>query len=177
MVPAAPVQFLESRKGYPMLTIQDLVQGIPLAQVLANDEKMYRATLTIADSVPASSVQPTSYQVPPKGFFLSFAMTGRFTTLETGPADDETCKMSMKLRNGSGRVYIPEFTDMDLLLTPGRVKSPTVAAGDNGNQLQFPGIPWVGVFRGGDTLAFDVQNTAAIANTWAVAFHGIWLLK
>lgn len=159
-----------------MLTIQDLIAGIPLAQVLANDAKIQRATLGVSDTVLASATKPTSYQVPPRGFFLCFSLTGNFTTVETGAADSGFCKMSMKMRNGSGRVYIPDLVSLDLLLTPGRVKDPTVAAGAASNQMQFPGLPFCTVFRPNDTLSIEVQNTSLAANTWALAFHGVWLL-
>lgn len=159
-----------------MLTIQDLIAGIPLQKVVENDAKIQRATLGVNDSVPASSTKPTSYQVPPKGIFLCMSITGSFTTLETGPADNGVCKMSMKFRNGSGRVYIPDLVSLDLLLTPGRVKDATVVGASASNQMQFPGLPWVTVFRGNDTLSIEVQNTAAYANNWALAFHGVWLL-
>ena len=52
----------------------------------------------------------------------------------------------------------------------------TVAAGAASNQMQFPGLPFCTVFRPNDTLSFDVQNTSLAANSWALAFHGVWLL-
>jgi len=159
-----------------MLTIQDLIAGIPLAQLLANDAKIQRATLGVSDTVLASSTKPTSYQVPPVGIFLCFSLTGNFTTVETGAADNGICKMSMKMRNGSGRVYLPDLVSMDLMLTPGRVKDPTVVGAAAGNQMQFPGLPFATVFRPKDTLSFEVQNTSLASNTWALAFHGVWLL-
>ncbi len=157
-----------------MLSLQNLIAGIPIAPILENDKKFYPGILVVEGTAAASVMTPVTYTVPPKGNFICLAFTGRFTTLETGPADDETCKLSLKLRSGSGRVYIPDFVDLDMILTPGRVKG-SVAAGDNGNQLQFPGMPFVTVFRGGDNLTHEVQNDAAIANTWAIAYHGLWV--
>lgn len=159
-----------------MLTLRELIEGIDTAKLVENDAKMLRATLPVSDTVPLSSTKPTSFIVPPKGMFLCFSLTGSFTTLDAGPVDNGLCKLSMKMRNGSGRVYIPDLLSLDLLLTPGRVKDPSVGGAAASNQMQFPGIPFATVFRGNDTLSFDVQNSAAIANTWSLAFHGIWLL-
>jgi hypothetical protein len=159
-----------------MLTLQALIAGLPIAKILENDAKFHVASLPVEGTAAASATTPVSYTIPPKGNFLCLSVTGRFTTIESGAADDETCKLSIKLRSGSGRVYIPDFMDLDLWLTPGRVKG-SVAAGDNGNQLQFPGFPWVTIYRGGDTLTHEIQNESAAANSWAIAYHGIWLLQ
>lgn len=159
-----------------MLTLQDLIQGLPKATILANDAKIQRGILTVSDTVNASTTKPTSYQVPPLAPFLCYAITGSFTTLDAGPADNGICKMSMKFRNGSGRVYIPDLVSMDLVFTPGRVKDSAVVGADAGNQLQFPGMPFMTVFRQNDTLSFEVQNAGTYANSWNVAFHGFWLL-
>lgn len=159
-----------------MLTLQDLIAGLPQAAILQNDQKIQRGVLPVSDTVNASSTKPTSYQVPPLGPFLVYAITGSFTTLDAGPADNGICKMSMKFRNGSGRVYIPDLTPLDLILTPGRVKDAAVVGASAGNQLQFPGMPFMTVFRSNDTLSFEVQNSGTYANTWNLAFHGFWLL-
>lgn len=159
-----------------MLTLQDLIAGLPKDTILANDAKIQRGILSVSDTVPLSSTKPTSYQVPPLGPFLAYGITGSFTTLDAGPADNGICKMSMKFRNGSGRVYLPDLVPLDLLFTPGRVKDAAVVGAMYGNQLQFPGMPFVTVFRANDTLSFEVANAGTYANTWNIAFHGFWLL-
>lgn len=159
-----------------MLDFKDLIQGIDLGKLLENDARMWRATLRVGATVPASSTLPTVLSISNRGVFLSLRMTGRFTTLEAGPADDETCKLSMKINNGSGRVYIPDPIKLDNLLTPGRVKG-SVAAGDLGGALNFPGLEWVTVFRPKDDITHTVTNDAAIANSYEIAYHGYWITK
>lgn len=157
-----------------MLSIQNLIQGIDLKKIQESDQRFYRASLRVGDTVPANDNKPTNLVVQSLGVFLCVSMTGRFTTLDTGPADTGVCRMSMKWVNGSQRVYIDQPIFLDCLFTPGRVKSPGVT-GDASGQLQFPGLPWVTIFQPKDTLTFTVQNDAAYANTWQMALHGIWI--
>lgn len=159
-----------------MLDFKDMIQGIDLPKLLEQDSKMWRATLRAGASVPASSTLPTVLSISNRGVFLCMAITGRFSTLEVGPADNGVCNLSMKMNNGSGRVYIPDPIKMDNLLTPGRVKS-TVAGANLGEGLQFKGIEWLTCFRPKDDITITVTNDAAIANTWEMAFHGYWITK
>ncbi len=158
-----------------MFDFKDLIQGINLAQLLAMDDKIQRATLRVGDTVPASSALPTTLNISNRGVFLCLSITGRFSTLDTGPADTGGCKLSMAIKNGSGRVYIPDLIHLDSLFTPGRVKDSLDTTGAAGNQLQFEGLEWVTVFRPTDILTHTVQNDAAYANSWEMAYHGLWI--
>lgn len=159
-----------------MLTLQDLINPINLAQAQAADSKFYRATLQASDEVPASQSKPTNLVISPKGVFICMSITGRFTTLTGAATDSGVCPLSMTWQNGSQRVYIDQPVYMDCLFTPGRVRVAGVT-GDPSSQLQFPGLPWVTVFQPKDTLIFKVTNDAAYANRWQIALHGIWVLK
>lgn len=158
-----------------MLTIRDLLSGINLAQVQANDKLIDRATIKAGGSVAANVTTPVTVQVSKKGVFVCMAITGRFTTLTAGPTDNGVCALSMTWQNSSGRVYIDQPVYLDELFTPGRVKSSLDAAGAVGNQMQFPGLDWVAVFQPGDMLTFNVQNEATYANTWQIVLHGFWV--
>lgn len=160
-----------------MLDIRDLLTGIDLKKVQENDKLFQRATLRTGDTVAANATLPTSLQVSPKGVFVCMSLTGRFTTLVSGPSDTGVCNLSMTWQNSSNRVYIDKPVYLDELLTPGRVKSSLDTTGAAGNQLQFPGLPWVTVFQPNDVLTFNVQNEANYANTWQIALHGIWVIK
>ena len=159
-----------------MLNLSDLIQGLDTQKLKEADQKFDRAVLTVGGSVAASTTTPFPLVVSPKGVFLCMSLTGRFTTLTTGPADNGVCSLKMSWQNGSGRVYIDPNSPvyLDCLLTPGRVMTPGVT-GDPSNQLQFPGLPWVTFFQPKDVLTFAIQNEATYANTFQINLHGIWL--
>jgi len=159
------------------MDILKLIQEIDLKKLIEADKSRWTGHIRVGDSVPASTSLPTPLSISQRGLFLCLSMSGRFTTLDAGPADNGTCKLSMTMNNGSDRVYIPDPVFLDSILTPGRVKDASAAGGAAGNQLQFPGIPFVTLFKPKDIINHIVTNTAAIANTWQITYHGLWLTK
>ncbi len=159
-----------------MFDFKDLMQGINLQQLLANDDRIERATLRVGDTVPASSSLPTTLNISDRGVFLCLGITGRFSTLDTGPTDNGICKLSMTIKNGSGRVYIPDAIFLDSLFTPGRVKDAADTSGAVANQL-FGMLEWVTCFRPKDILTHTVQNDGTYANSWQMSYHGVWIKR
>lgn len=146
-----------------------------MEQLLKGDEKIWASSLRVGDTVAAGISKPTTLSISQRGVFLVMSYTGSYTTLQ-GATDDGVCRMSMKIKNSSGRVYISDPIFLHNLFTPGRVKDTTQPAAAAGNQLQFPGLPWITVFRPNDDITHEVQNDATFVNSWEMAYHGVWII-
>jgi len=159
------------------MNLRDLMNNLDVAKLMETDNRAWRATLRAGDTVPASQAKPTTLSISSRGLFLCCAITGRFSTLKTGPEDDGVCRLSFSMNNGSGRVYIQDPIYMDTFLTPGRVKNAADDTGDPSGVLQFPGIEFLTLFQPTDEITFTVNNAADYANDWQMALHGFWIKK
>ena len=158
------------------LTIGDLIRGIDLDKILANDQKIWPNRLRVGDTVDAGKSKPTTLNISNRGVFLCLSFTGSYSTIDNSPAADTgVCRLSMKVRNSSGRVYIPDPVFLHNIFTPGRVKDTADITGAASGQLQFPGEEFVTVFRPSDVITHDVQNDAIQPNTWEMVYYGVWL--
>lgn len=71
--------------------------------------------------------------------FWCVGFTGRFTTL-SGGADVGVCQVDIKIKDtGKDVDIIRDFIPLDILIAPGRVRSPGVA-GDPSHQVFYPGF-------------------------------------
>lgn len=157
------------------MDLRSLMNNLDVAKLMATDKKVWRATLRCGDTVPANSGKPTTLSISSRGLFLLCSITGRFSTLKTGPVDDGVCRLSFSMTNGSGRVYIQDPIYMDSFLTPGRVKDGQDPDGEPSGVLQFPGIEFLTLFQPTDEITFVVDNAADFANSWQYQFHGFWV--
>ena len=160
-------------------SIANLIAGIPLDRILLNDGKIWINKLRVGDTVEAGKSKPTALNISSRGIFLCLGFTGSYTTVDLGDpnVDNGVCRMSMKISNSSGRVYIPDPIFLHNLFTPGRVKSKGALAGPVSNQLQFDGTEWVTIFRPNDVITHDVQNDGTFANDWEMSYTGIWIIE
>ena len=161
------------------MNLRDMLQNLDVKKLMEADNRIWRATLRVGDTVPANQALPTTLNVSDRGLFLVCSITGRFSTMdhpEDADVDTGVCKLAFTMVNGSGRVYIQDPIYMDSFLTPGRVKS----LDDNGEPsgvLQFPGIEFLTLFQPKDDITFKVDNAAALPNTWQMSLHGFWIKK
>lgn len=158
----------------------NMLKGISLADLKDQDDRLWPSTLRVPGEVPAGESLPVVLDVSTLGVFLVLSMSGRFTTLDDneGAFDSGVCNLSMTVKNGSGRVYIPDPIKLDLLLTPGRVKdSNTYQAAEPSGFLQFPGRPFVTLWQGKDQITHNVFNQAGYANSFEIAYHGFWVKR
>lgn len=154
-----------------ILPIGLLVDGVPVEKIKERDSRAWWQILRVTDTVPASSAKQATLNIDTAGHFVCFYVTGKYTTLAAGPADSGICRLSMTMIGGQNRVYIPQPVDMDLLLSPGRVKDPQVAGASLGTQLFYP-LLFPALFRSGTDLQFNVTNGSDFANSYGLAFHG-----
>jgi len=159
------------------MNLRDMMNNLDVTKLIATDNRIWRATLRVGDTVDAGQAKPTTLSISSRGLFLCCAITGRFSTLQAGPADDGICRLSFSMNNGSGRVYIQDPIYMDSFLTPGRVKDALDDAGDVSGVLQFPGIEFLTLFQPTDEITFMVNNAATYANSWQMSLHGFWIKK
>lgn len=160
-------------------SIANLIAGIPLDRILLNDGKIWINKLRVGDTVLAGKSKPTALNISTRGIFLCLSFTGSYTTMDNGdPAvDNGVCRMSMKISNSSGRVYIPDPIFLHNLFSPGRVKSAADLTGEPSNQLQIDGTEWVTIFRPNDVITHDVQNDSDYDNDWEMSYTGIWIIN
>lgn len=159
------------------MNLRDMMNNLDVPKLLATDNRIWRATLRVGDTVDANQTKPTTLSVSSRGLFLCCAITGRFSTLMAGPDDDGICRLAFSMKNGSGRVYIQDPIYMDSFLTPGRVKDALDDTGAASGVLQFPGIEFLTLFQPTDEITFEVNNAADYANTWQMSLHGFWVKK
>lgn len=159
-------------------SISNLIAGIPLDRILQNDGKVWINKLRVGDTVLPGKSKPTALNISTRGIFLCLSFTGSYTTIENGdpPVDNGICRMSMKISNSSGRVYIPDPIFLHNLFSPGRVKSSVDLTGEPSNQLQIDGTEWVTIFRPNDVITHDVQNDSDYENNWEMSYTGIWII-
>lgn len=138
----------------------------------------------IEGSVPAlaaGGMLTATTKITSYGDFLCYRMTGKYSTLVAGPADDGTCHLKMTIRDGTGGVDIFEdFIPLDLFCSPGRVRTMGVLADAAGGvpnptqQLFYP-MPLEYIFRANNDLTLQVKNDATYANNFSIAFWGVRL--
>ncbi len=161
------------------MNLRDMLLNLDVKKLMEADQRIWRATLRVGDSVPANQALPTTLNISDRGLFLCCSITGRFTTLinDETVQDNGVCSLSFTMTNGSGRVYIQDPIYMDSFLTPGRVKSELDDTGDASGVLQFPGIEFLTLFQPKDDITFKVDNAANTENTWQMSLHGFWIKK
>ncbi len=164
------------------MNLRDMLLNLDVKKLMEADNRIWRATLRVGDSVPANQALPTTLNVSDRGLFLCCSITGRFTTLinDETVQDNGVCALSFTMVNGSGRVYIQDPIYMDSFLTPGRVKSDLATNNDDAapsGVLEFPGIEFLTLFQPKDDITFKVDNAANTENSWQMSLHGFWIKK
>jgi hypothetical protein len=168
---------------------------IDAAKILQLRERQWINPLFTEAIVPPGQTVETPLPLSTIGAFFVLWMTGQFTTLrvKAGLAlqDLGVNNLRMKISAGaSTRTIFNSFTPMNLLFTPGRVRTDpadpglitggaALADADQGpipNQLFNP-VDFQFPFSNNDTITISVQNTAdAItgwSNRWGICFYGV----
>jgi hypothetical protein len=149
-----------------------LSNRIDTGKIFQLQNLQYNEILVMSDTVPASTEKPGKASVSNLGHFYCLFMTGSFTTLKTGPADDAISHLRGLLEDGQGKRLFNDYAPLDLFLTPGRRKDAADLTGAASNNLFIP-IPFEYLFSANTDITLKVKNDAAYANSYTILFHGI----
>jgi hypothetical protein len=127
--------------------------------------------LPMTGSIPASSNSIVKTTVSNQGHFYCYFVTGSFTTLHVGPADDGVSHLRGKLFSNNDPLF-NAHVPFELFLSPGRRKSPLDLTGTAGNNL-FLQFPIEFLFPANSDIIMDTINDGDHVNSFDIAFVGV----
>lgn len=149
--------------------------------ILEMQNLQYSEKVLLEDTVPASTEKPGQVNVSSLGHFYCWYITGSFTTLYL---DGEEVKdngvnyLRGQLYDGAtSRALFNDYIPLDLIFTPGRVKSAlstTVLTDPSGNSLFYP-QNFQYMFPVNGIIIMKVKNDSNYANSYKMVFHGVRL--
>lgn len=154
-----------------------LKQLIDSNQVLKVQNCQYQEFILLEDIVPAGSQKLGSVNVSSLGHFYAHYIVGHYTTLAGAQAivDTQCSYLRGKLIDGSNsRPLFNDYIPLDLLLTPGRIKSnaSTTLATDPPSSTLFYPVRFEYIFPVNSQIQFDVKNDSDADNSYSIAFFG-----
>lgn len=121
--------------------------------------------------VPAKDKIEVRADITSDAHFQSHFLTGNFTTLNVGGADDGTNHITARISDGDNDLKLMNSaTPMDLCLSPGRVLAPAVA-GNPSNSLFYP-IPYRHTFAANGSILIEFSNDGDTDNIVKLLFMG-----
>jgi len=163
------------RKRFYM--ILEKLESIP--KMFSVQDKKYRETLYATDTVPAGESKLQKINTSNVGDFLVLYITGSFTTLRVVDehiVDVGISFLSAQLKDGNSQTLLfNDFIDMQLWVSPGRVKSVlsnSLSTDPPAGYFLYP-LEFEYLFSKNSDILIDVKNTGNTPNTWKLAFHGL----
>lgn len=159
------------------MVVKPFSQRIVPDKVFEIQNNQYSERVLLQDTVPANTTQLGRVNISNLGHFFCMFITGHFTTLDAGPADNGISYLSGQLIDGAGqRKLFNERIPLDLWLSPGRRKSALVLGAAAGNNLFYP-IEFEYLFTANSDILLDVENSSTHANSYEIVFHGIRIMS
>lgn len=154
-------------------------QVIVPEKVFELQNAQYRDIIFLTGLVPAlSGGTEFSVNVSSEGHFYSQFITGSFEAIASpgGGAivDTGITYLSGQLRDGTRNLFSDRIP-LDLLLSPGRRKSPTsttIIADPIGNSLFYP-IEFEHLWTVNSNITMNISNTSDEPCRFEIAFHGL----
>jgi len=126
----------------------------------------YPITIEVA---PGQDAQDSA-EIPANAHFLCQRITGTYTTLDGG-IDVGVNQISCRVFDtGKSLPQFENFIDVNLFLTPGRIRSAGIA-GDPGSELFYPD-EFCHVFSAKSNIQVTARTESADTNTLKLTFHG-----
>lgn len=162
-------------------------EKINAAALLSGQNRQYSEKLVMSDTVPAASSKLAKVAVSNLGHFLCLQLTGSYTAVYTSGGsnvDDGVCHLKGQLIDATGnRRLFNDYIPLDLLLSPGRVRTNAAAnaiiavagvadTAPAGNALFYP-LEFEYLFSANSEILLDVKNDSNYAVDFAICFHGI----
>lgn len=140
----------------------------------------YSEKLFLEDTIPAGSEKMSTLAISSHGHFYCKYITGHISTLFLDGGnikDDGVSHLRAKIIDGgTSRDLTNTYVPLDLLLSPGRVKSnlsTTLLTTDAPSNTLFYPLEWEYMFSINSYIEFHVKNDSNTPNTFAVCLHGI----
>lgn len=159
------------------MVVKPFSQKINPSDVFDIQNGQHTERLLMAETIPANSTRLCKTNVSNYGHFFCMFMTGTFSTLDAGPADNGINHLSGQLIDGAGqRKLFSDRIPFALWLSPGRRKDSLVAGAAAGNSLFYP-IEFEYLFTANSDILLDVSNNSTYANSFEICFHGIRIVS
>jgi hypothetical protein len=159
--------------------INPLRDVIDLGKLSLLQLAQYSERLLMAGTVPAAGEQLYRVDIGSLGAFVCLHFTGSFSTLAlVGGVITDTGINYLFGRLQSGgeqRVLFNDYTPLNILLSPGRERSPLAAAGAAGDPpgpLVYP-MEFPYLFPANGQIQMIVRNTSTTDNTFNISFFGV----
>lgn len=156
-----------------------------LSQLLDSEKTLkvqncqYQEFILLEDIVPAGSQKLGSVNVSSLGHFYAHYIVGHYTTLDKNGqqaiVDTQISYLRGKLVDGSNsRPLFNDYIPLDLILTPGRIKSnqSTGMFTDPPSGSLFYPVRFEYIFPVNSQIQFDVKNDSGADNSYSIAFFG-----
>ncbi len=165
------------------MVVKPFSQIINPEKVFALQNNQYQEKLLMEDTVLAGQSKLGKVNVSNLGHFFCMFITGSFTSVAS-PAgaivDTGLNYLSGQLIDGAGqRKLFNSRVPLDLMLSPGRTKSPTsttVLTDPVGNNLFYP-QELEYMFTANSDILLDVYNDSDESNSYKICFHGIRIIS
>ena len=159
------------------MVVKPFSQKIDPSVVFDIQNVQHAERLLMSETVAANSTRLCKTNVSNYGHFFCQFITGTFSTLDAGPADNLLNHLSGQLIDGAGqRKLFSDRIPFPLWLSPGRRKDVLVAGAAVGNNLFYP-IEFEYLFTANSDILLDVSNNSAYANSFEICFHGIRIVS
>ena len=160
------------------MVVKPFSQRIDPQKVFDIQNHQYSEKLLLADTVPANSSKLGKVNVSNLGHFFCQFVTGSFTTIGGGAANDSGISyLSGQMIDGAGqRKLFNDRIPLDLFLSPGRRKDAVAAGAAASNNLFFP-IEFEYLFTANSDILLDVVNASDQENSYEICFHGIRIIS
>lgn len=104
--------------------------------------------------------------------FWSEVLNISYTTLDNAGADDGVNRLMVQFVDGSNQLGMSNVEiDAVTIAAPGRQRAIGIA-GNAGQSLDIPGVPYPHLWEGTGAIIANVRNTSNTANTIAITFQG-----
>lgn len=157
-------------------------QVLNAQKMLALQNVQYSEKILLEDSVPAGQSKLGKTAISNLGHFYCQYITGHFETLaldEATVVDTGVNYLRGQLVDGAGQKKLfNDYIPLDLILSPGRVKSANATdptAGDPSHSLFYP-LQFEYLFAANSDILFDVKNDSDKVLSYSIVFHGIRVL-
>jgi hypothetical protein len=156
-----------------------LEKAINPKDLFAIQNYQYQEKLILTDEVPAGSTRLGKVSITNLGHFLCTRITGNYETITDVGAgvinDDGVSHLRGKIIDQcTNRALTNDYVPLDLILTPGRVKTSKSAnvLTDPASSAVFWPDEFIYLFTVNSDISIDVKNDGNTAIKYNICFHG-----
>jgi hypothetical protein len=138
----------------------------------AREFKHHLAGTAPAANGPNAGGLPLESKIQTGFDFWSEMLTISYSTLDNAGADDGVNRLFVQFVDGANQLGMSNVEiDAVTIAAPGRQRAIGIA-GNAGQSLNIPGVPYPHLWEGTGSIIANVRNTSNTANTIAITFGG-----